>query len=141
MASTKYHVFKVGEAGDELVVVKSKRSTAIDAARALRDSDDVSVRVATANGHEVFAQAARKRIAMSPKFTRVVPLPDGIEAPEGARVAYVRPKRGFAVLDLVALGDDDARYALLDLTTGDLLDERFATTRDAGARMTAPAKA
>lgn len=133
MATTKYHVFKTGEGCDQLVVTKSKRATAVAYATALRDSDDVSVRVATAAGLEVFAQAKRKRIAMSPKYTRVATLPAGFEVPEGARVAYVRAKTGFAVIDLA---DDEARYALLDLATGDLLDERFATTRDAGRRMT-----
>lgn len=135
MATTKYHVFKTGEGCDQLVVTKSKRATAVAYATALRDSDDVSVRVATAAGLEVFAQAKRKRIAMSPKYTRVATLPNAVEfdVPEGARVAYVRAKTGFAVIDLA---DDEARYALLDLATGDLLDERFATTRDAGRRMT-----
>lgn len=136
MATTKYHVHK-GE-NDELVVVKSKRATAVEVARQVRKDEGVGVRVVTGAGNEVFALAAPRKINMSPKYTRVVGLPEGVEAPEGARVAYVRPKRGLALLDLIdseAGDDDENRYGVLVLATSTLEDERYATTRDGGARL------
>lgn len=139
MATTKYQVFKVNaeDGSEQFVVTKSKKATAVAEARTIRNAEGVSVVVKTTAGHVAFEQAARKRIKMSPKYTRVVGLPEGVTAPEGARVAYVRPRRGLALLDLIdtEVGDDEDRYGILVLETGELLDERFATTRDGGQRL------
>lgn len=141
MATTKYQVFKLDtEGGEQLVVTKSKKATAISEARNVRNGEGVSVVVKTEAGTEVFTQAARKRIKMSPKYTRVVGLPEDVKAPEGARVAYVRPRRGLALLDLIdteeEIGDElEGRYGILVLATSEMLDERFPTTRDGGQRL------
>lgn len=124
MATTTYTVF----AGDTEVGTKSKKATAVELARKARDEHKAAVRVVTQTGSVVFEAAAPKKIKMSPPYTRVVDLPEGVEAPDGMRVAYVRPRRKAAVLHDAEAGE----YRILDLATGKLRKDTFATTRDAG---------
>ncbi len=125
MATTTYKVF----AGEELVATKSKKATAVELARAERKSRNAGVRVETGTGTVVFEAAAPKKIKMTPKYQRVVDLPEGVEAPDGMRVAYVRPRRNGAILH------DGDTYRIMALDSGDLLEDEFETTREAGARL------
>jgi hypothetical protein len=135
MAATQYTIVAINAEGVETELGhKSKKATAADVARAHRKDTGEAVEVRTGTGNVVFSQAAKKAIKMSPRYTRVVELPEGVAAPDGLRVAYVRPRRGFAVLHDADAAEGEA-YALLVLATGELLDDRFATTRDAGSRM------
>lgn len=120
--TTTYTIF----AGDVEVGTKSKKSTAVDLARQARAERGVDVRVVTQAGTEVFVLAAPKKIKMSPPYTRVVDLPEGVVVPDGMRVAYFRPRRNAAVLH------DGEEYFILDTASNELRDETFATTRDAG---------
>lgn len=126
MATTKYTVF----ANDEARATRSAKPKAVELALALRNDERVDVRVETGAGTVVFEAKAPKRIRMSKPYTRVVELPEGIEVPEGFRVAYHRPRRKVAVLHDVHEG-----YRLLHTGTGELSENVFATTREAGQAM------
>lgn len=124
--TTKYTVFVNDVA---LEGTKSKKQTAVDLARAERKAQQAAVRVETQAGNVVFEMPAPKKIKMSPQYTRVVDLPEGVEVPDGKRVAYFRPRRNGAILH------DGEVYTILNVTTGEELDEVFETTRDAGNRL------
>lgn len=133
MATTTYNIFKLdadGNKGDSLGT-KSKKANAVDFARDHRKATGEGVLVETSAGNEVHKQLAKKAIKMSPRYTRVVALPEGIDAPEGMRVAYVRPRRNGAVLHDAEAG----AYRLLNLATGEISEDEFETTRDAGAAL------
>ncbi len=128
-------------AGD-VTETKSKRSAADARATELRNELRVDVIVTTDKGNVVFEMAAPKTIKMTPRFQRVVEadkLPEGVEVPAGLRVAYVRPRQGFAVLANDAAEGD--RYSLLKLEDSSVLEDTFRTTRDAGKAMTELANA
>lgn len=125
--STKYTI----TAGD-VTEVKSKRSAADARALELRDELKVAVSVTTDKGTVVFEKAAPKKIKMSPRFTRVVELSDEVAVPEGKRVAYKFPRKGLAVLH-DASAEKGEQYSLLNLKDGSELEDRFPTTRAAGA--------
>jgi len=72
-----------------------------------------------------------KHINQIPKYTRVVPLPDGVKPPNGMRVAYVRPRYNGAILHDPNAGN----YAIMELSSGRLLTRRYPTTAKAGARV------
>lgn len=129
--ATKYNVI----VNDTTVVTKSKRQTAIDFATELRETDKVAVRVETDKGTVVFEANAPKKIKMSPRYTKVQALPEGVELDEsvaGLRVAYVRTRRNGAVLH-DASAESGKQYLVVDLSTGKPVKRRFADTRDAGA--------
>lgn len=125
MATTKYLVFADGEQVD----VKSKRSVAIDRARALRDELAVDVSVSTEAGKVTFELAAPKKIKMSAPYTRVVAVDaDVLKEINGMRVAYFRKRVGFALCDA-----GRGAYAIVDMTTRKSLGEvEVKTTREAG---------
>lgn len=133
MATTVYTAQKL--AGDKVedLATKSKKSTAVDVARTERKQSGAHVRVVTGTGTVVFEQEAKKAIKMSPKYTRVCDVPEGVKVPKGLRVAYVRPRRNGAILHDAETGE----YKIMKLDTGELLDETFEVTRDAGARLKA----
>lgn len=133
MATTTYHVFALDADGNETqeIGTKSKKATAVEAARDFRRESGEGVVVKTNAGTEVFKQLAKKHIKMSPKYTRVVELPEGFEVPEGMRAAYVRPRRNGVILHDAETGE----YRIQKLDTGELLDEVFEVTREAGARL------
>jgi hypothetical protein len=77
----------------------------------------------------VYERPAPKRIRQSPKYSRVVPLPDGVKPPSDAyRVAYVRPRAGGAILH----SREDGKYRIMRLDTGKLLPEEYTTAGGAG---------
>lgn len=129
--ATTYTVFVNDKA---LEGTKSKKATAVDLARAARKEQNAAVRVETSAGTVVFEQAAPKKIKMSPRYTRVVPLPEGVEVPDGKRVAYAYNRRGGAILHDAETGE----YSIL-ITKGEKagteLPETFETTRAAGDAM------
>jgi hypothetical protein len=129
--STKYNVFTVNaEGGEELVTTKSKKATAVDAARELRKEQSVAVAVRTEAGNEVFAMPAPKKIKMSPRYTRVVDLPENAIIPEGSRVAYIRARKNLAITHNP---EAEAPYSVVNFVTGEVLATDLETTRDSGA--------
>lgn len=143
MATTAYTITTIAADETREVALEgktfNKKATAVAKATELRDELKVAVEVTTQTGTVVFEQAAPKKIKMSPQYTRVQELPEGVVAPEGKRVAYVRPRAGLAVLH-DAEAEKGTQYSILNLKTGKELKTRFATTRAAGARMTEIAK-
>lgn len=126
MATTTYKIF----ANDELVGTKSKKQTATELAKAERKARNAGVRVETGTGTVVFEMAAPKKIKMTPKYQRVQDLPEGVTVPDGFRVAYVRPRRNGAILH-----NPEEGYRIMALDSGELLEDEFETTREAGARL------
>jgi len=111
----------------ESTETRSSKPKAIELATALRNSEGVAVSVTTAAGNTVFELDAPRKIRMSKPFTRVVPVPEGVEVPDGFRFAYSRPRRGVAVVHSPEQG-----YRLLNLKTSKLRKGSFETSRDAG---------
>ncbi len=111
----------------------TKKAKAVEAARTLRDENAVSVTVVSvATGNVVFEQAAPKKIKMSAPYTREVDPGDQIN---GKRVAYLRKRVGFALLDANKIEGENGVYSIYDLTRGIELDAETVevrTTRDAG---------
>lgn len=140
MATTQY-IVKADGVELELEKPFNKKSTAVDFANKHRDENKVAVSVETTTGKEVMSAAAPKKIKMSPQYSRVVELDEGIEVPEGFRVAYKRPRAGLAVLhDTNAEKGSDKQYAVMNLKTGKVPSRRFATTRQCGDFMTEQAE-
>lgn len=119
MATTKYFII----AGTTVLDVKSKKSQAVEIAEAHKAQTGESVVVATGSGTIVADIAGRRRIKMSPPYTRVV---QGVEAPEGLRVCYTKSRKG-----LVVLHDAEAGEYLVQNAKGKTL-ATFATTRECG---------
>jgi hypothetical protein len=126
MATTTYTVFVNDVA---LEGTKSKKATAVDLARAERKAQGADVRVETNAGTVVFEAKAPKKIKMSPRYTRVVELPEDAKLPEGARVAYIRARKNLAILHDAETGE----YAVHDFVKGETLASELETTREAGA--------
>lgn len=128
--STKYNVI----VNDTTVATKSKRQQAVDLAEQIRNDEKVAVTVVTTAGNVTLELAAPKKIRMSPRYTKVQALPEGVVLSDEVselRVAYVRPQRNAAILhDTKA--DKDKQYVVVDLKTGKAIRQRFAKTRDAG---------
>lgn len=134
MATTIYHVLAIDSEGNERELgTKSKKQTAVELARAERKQTGDHVVVRTDAGHVAFEQKAKKAIKMSPKYTRLVDLPENVTVPEGLRPCYVRPRRNGAILHDAESGE----YRIMRLSDGELLDETFEVTREAGARLKA----
>lgn len=130
--STTYHIFSIGTEGDETEVgTKSKKATAVDAARELRTEQKVGVSVRTGAGNEVFAMPAPKKIKMSPQYTRVVDLPADVKIPEGTRVAYIRARKNLAIVHDPAAEENP--YSVVNFVTGEVLATDLETTRASGA--------
>jgi hypothetical protein len=131
--ATTYTVQSINDETGEatLLVTKSKKGNAVAEATAARKAakNRLHVQVLTGNGKVVHDAPAQKHIKMTPRFQRVVPLPDGVTAPDGFRVAYVRPRRNGAILH------DGETYRIMALDTGELLEDEFEVTRDAGRRL------
>ena len=126
---SNYNVF----VNDEQVAHLRNKQDAVDIAKRRRLRERAAVRVETERGTVIFEQAAPKRINQSPKYSRVVPLPRGAApAPKGMRVAYVRPRKGGAILHDATTG----KYRIMKLDTGEQLDQEFSTAAQAGDRLT-----
>lgn len=142
--TTTYHVFQIDAEGTELRELtdkpKSKKATAVDFARDHRKATGEGVVVKTSSGTEVHKQLPKKAIKMSPRYTRVVGLPEGAKLPEGQRVAYIRARKSLAITHDAETGD----YAVVNFETGEVLADGLETTRDSGAfckTVALPAKA
>lgn len=142
--ATKYIVTRTEQDSSETVLAtKSKKSDAIALANADRDKNRRTVTVRTDKGTEVHVVKGVRPMKSTPRYSRTVELPEGFELPEGARPAYLRKKHDSLI---VAFDNDekDARYGIVRLSSGELLEQRFAKTREAGAHVLtieAPAKA
>lgn len=135
MATTRYTVFTTDTEGNRSEVgTKSKKAQAVELAQATRDETGLRASVETGTGNEVFAVEAPRKINMSPRYTRTVEVPEGLEVPEGSVLRYARPRRNAGVLHFPE-AEKGEQWAVIDLTTGRVLKDRFATTRDAGQRM------
>lgn len=136
MASTKYVIRKVtGEDTFEELGTKSKRATAEQFARDARKAEvDSHIQVVTSPaGNVTLDLPAKRTINMSARYTRTVELPEGVVAPEGKRVAYLRKRAGLAVLH--DPNADGEQYTVFDVKKGKELKGTFATTRAAGERI------
>lgn len=125
--TTTYNIFKATTEGETLVATKGKKQVAIDLATTIRITEKVGVRVETSKGTEVLVLKARKPQKKTPAYTRVVALPDGFEAPEGQRVAYLRGRKNAAIMH----DAEEMTYTVRRFTTGEVLGV-FSTTRQCG---------
>lgn len=128
-------------AGTEVIGTKSNKAKAVELATAHRNEHKVEVAVLSKAGNPVFELAAPKTIKMSKPYTRVVALPEGVKAPEGARVCYVRKQAGLALLHRPSVAREDRPYTFLNLKTGKERKGGFETTRDAGKAFVAAREA
>ena len=110
---------------------KGKKDKALELAQATRDETRRTVQVHTDKGTLVEEIKGVRPMKSTPRFSKVVDMPEGVEVPEGARPAYLRLKH-----DAVIVAFDDAekddRYGVVRVSTGKLLKQRFGKTRDAG---------
>lgn len=127
MATTTYTIFKQTVDGEIEVDTKSKKQTAIDLATQIRREEKVGTRVATSAGTVVFEAKARKPQKKTKPYTRVVSLPEGVEVPEGQRVAYTRTRKNAAILH----DAEEGLYSVVRFDTGEVLGT-FDTTRQCG---------
>jgi hypothetical protein len=133
MASTTYTILAEVDGVESVSTAGiTKKAKAVELATELRNESKVSVKVQTSSGTVVFELKAPKKIKMSKPYTRVAQLPEGVEVPEGFRVAYFRPRRKVAVLHDIHEG-----YRLFRTATSELSEEVYETTRDAGKAMLA----
>lgn len=129
MATTTYTVLD-----SEGVVVKSgiaKKANAVALADETRDATRKTSTVATSAGTQVYVAKGVRPMKIVPAYSRVVALPEGVEVPEGMRVAYKKARHGVAILH-DANAEKDEQYRIMNLASNDLLDDAFRTTRDAG---------
>lgn len=130
--STKYLVTRTEQdATATLVATKAKKSDAIALADAERASSRRTVTVTTEKGTEVYVVQGVRPMKSTPRYSRVVPVPEGVVVPNGMRVAYNRHKHNALILH-DADAPKEEQYAILTTADSVLLEERFATTRDAG---------
>lgn len=131
--STKYDVQTINAEGEVqsslLEKPASKKDVAIEAARSHRQKTGEGVRVSTQAGTVVFEMKPRKAIKMSPRFTRVVDLPEGAMLPEGQRVAYTRTRKHLAITH----DPESKTYAVVNYVSGEILEDGIETTRESGA--------
>jgi hypothetical protein len=148
--ATKYVITTIDAEGVEtqLEGSKNKRQVAVDLALEVRKEQNVGVKVSTDKGNVVFERPAPKKIKMIPRYTRVVPLPEGVNVPDGKRVAYAYNRRGAVILHDADAPKDEAYSIMLTKgpEAGTELADRFPTTRAAGdamraVRVTEPANA
>lgn len=134
MATTTYDVIAINAEGESVFTTVTKKQTAVDAAKELRNDEGVAVRVVTSSGKVVFEQAAPKKIKMSPAYTRVVAVPsEVVETINGQRVAYKRARLGFALLDANVTGQPNGTYTAWDLKRSEAVEDlEPMTTRDFG---------
>lgn len=115
-------------------VDETRRARAITYAKRVRRMARAAVRVETPSGRVIFEQPAPRTINQIPKYTKVVALPDGVEAPSGKRPAYVWTRTGVAVLHDPSAPPPEA-YSILVFDTNEELPERFPTAAQAGERI------
>lgn len=118
-------------AGDAPMFETNDRKQAIQRATHVRNRDHTDVAVIDAEMRVVYYKPAPRAITQIPKYTRVVELPDGLEAPEGTRVAYLHRRNNGAIL----FNNETRRYQVMDLSTGKVLRTTYPTAAAAGARI------
>lgn len=132
MATTTYTIF----ANDEVRDTKSKKSVAVELATKIRREEKLPTRVETQTGTVVFEAKARKPQKKTKPYTRVVALPEGVEVPEGKRVAYTRGRKNAAILH----DAEEQLYTVFDYVKGEEL-ATFDTTRQCGRYLADEVKA
>lgn len=140
--SKNYTIVRVEQdATETLVGSKAKKADAISLAEADRATSRRTTIVRTHTGTEVHRVAGVRPMKSTPRYSRVVPVPEGVTLPEGARLAYRRTKHDALIL---AFGEGkETEYAVQRISTGKVYKQRFAKTREAGAfvlGITPPAK-
>lgn len=128
MSSTTTYTIKAQtvEGDFEDRAIKGKKDVAIALATKIRQDEKVTTQVWTSGGTLVFEMKARKPQKKTKPYTRVVDLPEGFEVPEGKRVAYLRTRKGAAILH-----DFDEQYWVYNLVTNSVMGS-FSTTRQCG---------
>lgn len=130
--SKNYTIVRVESDKSETVVgSKAKKSDAIALAEADRAENRRTTIVRTHTGTQVHEVKGVRPMASTPRFSKVVEVPEGIEIPEGARPAYLRLKHD-AILVHFADAEKEKQYGVVRVSTNKLLKNRFARTRDAG---------
>lgn len=132
--SKNYSIVRVESDKSETVVgSKAKKADAI----ALAESDRASSRrtniVRTHTGTEVHRVEGVRPMKSTPRFSKVVEMPEGVEVPEGARAAYLRLRHDAVIVAFDNEEDKSKRYGVVRVSTGKLQKQRFAKTREAGA--------
>lgn len=136
MAATKYTIFINDTATD---FARSTKATVVAEADRLRKAGERgAIEVRTGTGHVAYGLKeikARNITKHTKPFTKTVELPADFAklVPAGYVAAYTRPRNDAAVLRNEG-ADEDERYAVMRLSTGELVDF-VATTRDAGQVM------
>lgn len=123
-ATTKYTVLNAEGVLGEGFTVKAK---AVELAEANKGASPVEV--VTGAGTVVHTVKAKRSQKRTPRYTRVVTLPEGAIIPEGRRVAYDRSRKNLAITHDAESGT----YAVIRFTDGAVLADELPTTRDAGA--------
>lgn len=132
MTTTVYTLTALTDNGVTEIAQKSKKATAVALADAYALENKVDVTVTTGAGTVVHeAKGATKKIKMSAPYTRVVPVSQ--DEINGKRVAYVRKRVGFALLDANWTGEGNGSYSIYDLERRVEVGEvEVRTTREAG---------
>jgi hypothetical protein len=123
--------YTVLDANDTVVKTGiAKKANAVTAANEGRSATRKTHRVVTNNGTEVYVVKGVRGMKIVPAYSRTVDLPEGFEIPEGTRPAYLRKRH-----DALILAEGEGRettYSVIRLSTGEVADEAFDTTREAG---------
>ncbi len=112
--------------------VKSNKAKAIEIAEAERAESRRTVQVHTDKGTLVHEVKGVRPMASTPRYSKIVEMPEGVEVPEGARPAYLRLKHDAVIVAFDGEEDKTKRYGVVRVSTGKLQKARFAKTRDAG---------
>lgn len=128
----KYIVTVQNQSGEFTEVAsKSNKAKALELAQATRDESRRTVQVHTDKGTLVEEIKGVRPMKSTPRFSKVVEMPEGVEVPEGARAAYLRLKHDGVIVHF-ADAEKDKQYGIVRVSTGKLIKQRFARTRDAG---------
>lgn len=131
--SKNYSIVRVESDSTETVIgSKAKKADAITLAETDRAETRRTTIVRTHTGTEVHRVAGVRPMKSTPRFSKVVEMPEGVEVPEGARPAYLRLKHDAVIVAFDDEEDKDKRYGVVRVSTGKLQARRFARTRDAG---------
>lgn len=123
--------YTVLDANDTVVAENvAKKAKAITLANEGRTATRKTHRVVTNKGTEVYVVKGVRGMKIVPAYSRTVDLPEDFQIPENARPAYLRKRH-----DALILAEGEGRettYFVQRLSTGEIHDEAFPTTRAAG---------
>lgn len=133
--SKNYTIVRVeSDKSETLIGSKAKKADAITLAETDRAENRRTTIVRTHTGTEVHTVAGVRPMASTPRFSKVVEMPEGVEVPEGARPAYLRLRHDAVIVSFDGEDvDPEKRYGVVRVSTGKLQAKRFKRTRDAGA--------